>query len=236
MCALAARSKAKRHADRGSRWNCHSLQSHRYGPARIDVCAWRLQRRTGELAHARHLRQSFSWLSTCRRNIAALCSTGVKCGQSDGRLERVTWAHYAAQGKALLDHLGIERAYIMCGCMGVTCAIAFGVAYPQRVLSLLLYWSIGGARHRIISHRRFAEHLAFVQQHGLDAVVALVTQEGKPFGADPPGGPGPRRSSTTAPLQRILLPRMSIFTSSSSSARDALCSIATQRRAPKRGI
>jgi pimeloyl-ACP methyl ester carboxylesterase len=28
-----------------------------------------------------------------------------------------------------------------------------------------------------------------VQQNGLEAVVALVTQDGKPFGADPRGGP-----------------------------------------------
>ena len=47
----------------------------------------------------------------------------------------------------------------------------------------------GGAKYRISSHQRFAEHLAFVQQHGLDAVVALVAKDGKPFGADPRGGP-----------------------------------------------
>ena len=41
-----------------------------------------------------------------------------ECGQSGGRVERVTWAHYVAQGKGLLDHLGIERAHIMGGCMG----------------------------------------------------------------------------------------------------------------------
>jgi hypothetical protein len=34
-----------------------------------------------------------------------------------------------------------------------------------------------------------AEHLAFVTRHGLDEVVALVAKEGKPFGADPRGGP-----------------------------------------------
>ncbi len=48
---------------------------------------------------------------------------------------------------------------------------------------------MGGAKYRISSHLRFAEHLAFVQQHGLDAVVALVAKDGKPFGGDPRGGP-----------------------------------------------
>jgi pimeloyl-ACP methyl ester carboxylesterase len=112
-----------------------------------------------------------------------------ECGQSGGRVERVTWAHYVAQGKGLLDHLKIERAHIMGGCMGVSCAAAFGVIHPQTTLSLILFWPVGGAKYRLSSHQRFAEHSAFVQQNGLDAVVALVAKDGKPFGADPRGGP-----------------------------------------------
>src|ERR1700704_5537168 len=112
-----------------------------------------------------------------------------ECGQSGGRVERVTWAHYVAQGKGLLDHLNIARAHIMGGCMGCCSVTAFAVAYPQATLSMVLYWPVGGARYRISSHQRFAEHLAFVQQYGLDAVVALVTKDGKTFGADPRGGP-----------------------------------------------
>jgi pimeloyl-ACP methyl ester carboxylesterase len=112
-----------------------------------------------------------------------------ECGRSGGRVERVTWAHYVAQGKGLLDHLGIERAHIMGGCMGCCPVTAFAVAHPRVTLSMVLYWPVGGARYRISSHQRFAEHLTFVQQHGLEAVVALVANEGKPFGADPRGGP-----------------------------------------------
>jgi pimeloyl-ACP methyl ester carboxylesterase len=112
-----------------------------------------------------------------------------ECGRSGGRVERVTWAHYVAQGKGLLDHLGIERAHIMGGCMGCCPVTAFAVAHPRAVLSVVLYWPVGGARYRISSHQRFAEHLAFVQQHGLEGVAALVASEGKPFGADPRGGP-----------------------------------------------
>ena len=110
-------------------------------------------------------------------------------GASGGRVERVKWSSYAVQGKALLEHLGIERAHVMGGCMGVSCAIAFGVAYPETALSLVLYSPIGGAAHRISSHLRFAQHLAFVQQAGLPGVVDLVQREGKHFGADPRGGP-----------------------------------------------
>jgi len=112
-----------------------------------------------------------------------------ECGASGGRVEHVTWAHYVAQGKGLLDHLKIERAHIMGGCMGCCPVAAFGVMHPRTVLSMVLYWPVGGAKYRISSHQRFAEHLAFVQQQGLDAVVALVARDGKPFGADPRGGP-----------------------------------------------
>jgi len=110
-------------------------------------------------------------------------------GQSGGRVERVTWSHYAAQGRGLLRHLNIERAHLMGGCMGCCPVMTFAVAYPEATLSMVLYWPVGGAKYRISSHQRFAEHLAFVHQHGLDAVVALATKEGKPFGADPRGGP-----------------------------------------------
>jgi pimeloyl-ACP methyl ester carboxylesterase len=112
-----------------------------------------------------------------------------ECGQSGGRVEHLTWAHYVAQGKGLLDHLGFKRAHIMGGCMGCCPVAGFGVAYPEATLSMILFWPVGGARYRIGSHQRFAEHLAFVQQNGLAAVVAVVDEAGKSFGADPRGGP-----------------------------------------------
>src|SRR5579859_725768 len=112
-----------------------------------------------------------------------------ECGQSGGRIEPVTWAHYVAQGKGLLEHLRIARAHLMGGCMGCAPVAAFAVAHPDMVASLVLYWPVGGAKYRISSHQRFAEHIAFVGEAGLDAVAALVRAEGKPFGADPRGGP-----------------------------------------------
>ena len=112
-----------------------------------------------------------------------------ECGQSGGRVESVTWAHYVAQAKGLLEHLKIERAHLMGGCMGCCPVLAFAVAHPQAVLSMLLYWPVGGAKYRINGRQRFAEHLAFVRQHGLAAVVALVKLDGKAFNADPRGGP-----------------------------------------------
>ncbi len=112
-----------------------------------------------------------------------------ECGQSGGRVERVTWADYVAQGKGLLDHLNIKQAHLMGGCMGCCPVMAFAVAHPEMSLSMILYWPVGGARYRITGHQRFAEHLAFVHQQGLAAVVALIAKDGKPFGGDPRGGP-----------------------------------------------
>jgi pimeloyl-ACP methyl ester carboxylesterase len=110
-------------------------------------------------------------------------------GQSGGRVERLTWAHYVAQGKGLLDHLHISQAHVLGGCMGCCPVVAFGVAYPQATLSMVLYWPVGGAKYRISAQRRFTDHLAYVEQHGLAGVVSLVRQEGKPFNAEPKGGP-----------------------------------------------
>jgi len=112
-----------------------------------------------------------------------------ECGQSGGRVERVTWTDYVNQGLDLLDHLQIERAHLMGGCMGCAPVAAFGVAHPERVMSMVLWWPVGGAKYRIKGQARFAEHLAFVQQNGLQAVVDLVNKDGKAFGADPRGGP-----------------------------------------------
>ncbi len=112
-----------------------------------------------------------------------------ECGQSGGRVECISWADYVRQGKGLLDHLGIEKAHLMGGCMGCCPVMAFGVTHPQATLSMILYWPVGGAKYRINGQKRFDEHLAFVRQEGLSAVAALVEKDGKPFGGDPRGGP-----------------------------------------------
>jgi pimeloyl-ACP methyl ester carboxylesterase len=152
-----------------------------YAPAGFDAT---LEKWTTQGVYARtrlldHLSKRYACIVFDRR----------ECGQSGGRVERITWAHYVAQGRGLLDHLKIERAHLMGGCMGCCPVTAFGVAHPERVLSMILYWPVGGARYRISTHKRFADHLAYVDELGLDAVVSLVMQEGKAFNADPRGGP-----------------------------------------------
>ncbi len=110
-------------------------------------------------------------------------------GQSGGRVQRVTWADYVAQGKGLLDHLGIARAHLMGGCMGCAPVVAFAAAHPEATRSMLLYWPVGGAKYRLNGQQRFAQHLAYVQQEGLAAVLALAKSSAKSFGEDPRGGP-----------------------------------------------
>ena len=112
-----------------------------------------------------------------------------ECGASGGRVEAIAWAHYAAQAKGLLDHLGIARAHLMGGCMGCCTVVAFAAAYPDAAQSMILWWPVGGARYRIRGRQRFADHLAHVQAHGLESVVTRAQLEGKSFAADPRGGP-----------------------------------------------
>jgi pimeloyl-ACP methyl ester carboxylesterase len=126
-----------------------------------------------------HLSQNYSCIVFDRR----------ETGQSGGRVERVTWSHYAEQGRGLLNHLDVDRAHIMGGCMGCGPAVAFGVAHPEATLSLVLWWPVGGAKYRINGHMRFAEHLAYVKQHGLEPVVTLARSSTRSFGEDPRGGP-----------------------------------------------
>src|SRR3954468_11663297 len=142
-----------------------------YAPAGFDATLekWSTQGVYAKIKLLDHLPKHYTCIIFDRR----------ECGQSGGRVEHITWAHYAAHGKGLLDHLGFARAHIMGGCMGVSCAAAFGTIYPETTLSLVLYWPVGGAKYRLSSHQRFAEHLAFVQQNGLAAVAALVAKDGK---------------------------------------------------------
>ena len=110
-------------------------------------------------------------------------------GQSGGRVERVTWDSFVSQAEGLLDHLGEERAILMGGCMGCCPVATFATTRPERTAGMVLFWPVGGANYRISGHQRFARHLAFVEENGMQAVVDLVRSHDKNFSADPRGGP-----------------------------------------------
>jgi pimeloyl-ACP methyl ester carboxylesterase len=109
----------------------------------------------------------------CKR-YACIVFDRRESGGSGGRVELVTWAHYVAQGKGLLDHLGIERAHLMGGCQGCSPVAAFAVTHPGVVSSMILYWPAGGPRYRITCRSRFAQHISYVKEEGLEQVVALA--------------------------------------------------------------
>jgi pimeloyl-ACP methyl ester carboxylesterase len=152
-----------------------------YSPAGFNAAleTWRTQGVYSTIKLLDHLPNKYTCIAFDRR----------ESGKSGGRVERITWADYAAQGKGLLDHLGVRKAHIMGGCMGANCAAAFGTTYPRMTLSLVLYWPVGGAKYRLSSHERFATHLAYVTKNGLHAVADIVAQNRKPFSIDARAGP-----------------------------------------------
>ena len=152
-----------------------------YAPGGFDATIekWRAQGVYERVQLLEHLPKKYRCIAFDRR----------ECGQSGGRVEQITWRHYADHGKALLDHLGIKRAHLIGGCMGCSCVMAFAVAYPEATQSMILWWPVGGAKYRIKAHQRFSDHLSFVKSAGLQAVSSLVTKEGKAFNADARGGP-----------------------------------------------
>ena len=111
-----------------------------------------------------------------------------EAGQSGGRVERVSWATYAHEAKGLLDVLGIPQAFVLGGCMGCSTATAFGVAYPEATLGLLLHWPVGGVKWRLNGLDRFEAHVDFVREQGLAAVTDLARNAGS-FWAEPKAGP-----------------------------------------------
>ncbi|QIV79973.1 alpha/beta fold hydrolase [Mycolicibacterium frederiksbergense] len=110
-------------------------------------------------------------------------------GESGGRVERVSWAHYVRQGVGLLDHLGLVRAHIMGGCVGCSIAAQLAVTHRERVAGMVLYSPAGGVRYRRKQHERFRSHLAYAAEHGLVGVADLATTTDGDFSSDPRLGP-----------------------------------------------
>lgn len=149
-------------------------------PAGFDasISRWRLNGVWKEMQPLDALRKDFTMIACDRR----------EAGESGGRIEPLTWDCYARHAIALLDHLKIDHAFILGGCMGVSVALAIGARYPGRVRALLLHWPVGGYRWMLKARGLFDRHLAFVQAQGLAAVVSRAAQSGL-FWNDPEAGP-----------------------------------------------
>ncbi len=109
-------------------------------------------------------------------------------GASSGRVEKLSWTLFAEQAKALLNHLGIEEAFVLGGCMGCSVAVAFAARFPTSTHALILHWPVGGYRWKLNGQDRFGRHLRFARENGLAGVVKRA-HEGKSFWQDPEAGP-----------------------------------------------
>ncbi len=112
-----------------------------------------------------------------------------EAGESGGRLEPLTWELYVKQATGLLDHLGVESAFVLGGCMGVAVALAIGHMAPRRVRGLLLHWPVGGYRWMHKGRGFFDAHIAYVRGHGLAAALARAKELKTFWRGDPSGGP-----------------------------------------------
>jgi pimeloyl-ACP methyl ester carboxylesterase len=109
-------------------------------------------------------------------------------GRSGGLIEPLTWARFAQHAKGLLDHLEIEDAFLLGGCMGCSVALALGALFPERCRALLLHWPVGGFHWLNRGRANCDRHIAFARQHGLEGVAERARKSGF-FWNDPESGP-----------------------------------------------
>ena len=109
-------------------------------------------------------------------------------GSSGGRIEPLTWSLFARHAKGLLDHLGIEDAFFLGGCMGCSVALALGAQFPERCRALLLHWPVGGFHWLNRGRANFDRHSEFARELGLEGVVERARQS-RLFWSEPEAGP-----------------------------------------------
>ena len=126
-------------------------------------------------------------IDTLSRHFTVVAYDRREAGQSGGRVEVLTWKVFAQHAKLLLEHLDIEKAFVLGVCMGVGVATQFAALYPETSTGLILAHPVGGHRWKLRTHLFFNRHIDFVREYGLDAVRAHV--KGKNFMRDPEAGP-----------------------------------------------
>lgn len=109
-------------------------------------------------------------------------------GGSGGCVEPLSWRAFAHHTNALLNHLGIERAFVLSSCIGCSVALALGAHFPERCRALLLHWPVGGFHWMERGRANFDRHIAFVRVHGLSRVAEQARKSGT-FWSHPEAGP-----------------------------------------------
>lgn len=127
-------------------------------------------------------------INTLSKYFTVIAYDRREAGLSGARVEKLTWQTFAQQGKAILDHLGVKKSWIVGGCMGVSVAAAMAVLCPERCAGLLLHWPVGGYRWMLKGRSFYDRHIEFVRNNGLAAAAARAPA-GKNFWHDPEAGP-----------------------------------------------
>ena len=126
-------------------------------------------------------------IDTLSKHFTVIAYDRREAGQSGGRVEPLTWKVYAQHAKLLLEHLAVERAFVLGVCMGVAVATQFASLYSEAAIGLILAQPVGGHRWKNRMHAFFNRHIDYARRHGLDAVRARA--KGLNFMRDPETGP-----------------------------------------------
>lgn len=132
--------------------------------------------------------RGFRPLDALVRDFRLIAYDRRETGGSGGRIEPLTWSLFAQHAKGLLDHLGIEDAFLLGGCIGSSVALALGARFPERCRALLLHWPVGGFHWLNRGRANCDRHIAFAREHGLASVAERARQSGF-FWSDPESGP-----------------------------------------------
>lgn len=109
-------------------------------------------------------------------------------GGSGGSIEPLSWALCARHAAGLLEHLEVEKAFLLGACVGCSVALAVAAEYPERCRTLLLHWPVGGYHWLSRGRANFDRHIAFTREHGL-AGVAEFAKRSRVFWTEPDAGP-----------------------------------------------
>lgn len=108
--------------------------------------------------------------------------------RSYGPMKVTSWADMAADQLALMDHLGIERAHVMGGCIGSSYCFRIMHDAPGRISAAVCQNPIGlngGNFDGFVA--MFEQAAAYAQEHGMRAVIAAA-QENDRFQQNPKAG------------------------------------------------
>ncbi len=133
--------------------------------------------------------QELQPLDTLPRDYTIIAYDRREIGESGARVEPLTWDLYAREAIGLLDHLKIDKAFLLGGCIGVALCLAIGARFPQRCRALLMHFPVGGYRWMRKGVDAFNGHIQHVRTYGLAGAVEQSKKEKTFWRGNPAGGP-----------------------------------------------